>query len=244
MRDQKNINEGDSKHKRKTKSMSSFKDSPLLSHLVIKRKTHSVCNFDSKINETVPIKKSLQRKLVNTDSLQEFIRKLKQKFPVENSEEHIQISLRKEGLGTIYYKNGDIYTGNIRNTLRHGNGRLQTDAKIYFGNWTNNLKTGDFLVFSLDTGESLQIKYQNDSIANTETLHTPLNNSFRKPSSSAFKSKKAPTFRKLPTKLSWKERLSRKVALLRWFSYKSSQKLLKKRFFPFQQSEILIYVYN
>ena len=64
--------------------------------------------------------------------------------------------------GTIYYEDGSIYIGDIKNYMRHGKGKMKSDLEKYDGNWKEDQKDGDgTLIFSDGTKYIGQFKNNN-----------------------------------------------------------------------------------
>lgn len=76
-----------------------------------------------------------------------------------------------ETVKTVKYPNGDIYTGYMRDHLRHGYGTYRTEEKVYTGTWQSNLKHGSFIVFNLTNGLAEEVKFDQDRPTQTTNIN-------------------------------------------------------------------------
>ena len=77
----------------------------------------------------------------------------------------------KHGTGKLNYADGTSYKGHFQEGLRHGFGMFTKDNMYFMGFWNRDRKQGDFVCFCLDTGEALEILYQNDNVVSVKKLN-------------------------------------------------------------------------
>ena len=64
--------------------------------------------------------------------------------------------------GTVFYVGGNVYTGEIRNGLRHGEGLFTwKNGETYYGEWEENLKSGHG-TYTYENGGVHIGEYKND----------------------------------------------------------------------------------
>ncbi len=84
---------------------------------------------------------------------------------------------KKNGLGTMWHKNGDIYKGEWKDNKRNGQGKLlEKDGSIYDGNWVDDSKEG--LATMIKNGNKYVGEVSNNGIRNGQgTLTSAKGNS-------------------------------------------------------------------
>ena len=77
----------------------------------------------------------------------------------------------KDGAGKNSFADGSSFKGHFHEGLKQGFGMFSRESMHFTGFWKHDLKQGQFMAFCVDTGQALEILYQDDQVCAVEKLN-------------------------------------------------------------------------
>lgn len=112
----------------------------------------------------------LRQKTDSTDKTSLFFQK---NSPIQSN--LVRDSSKNQNYNTIStkkYENGNFYTGQFKNNLKHGYGTLRTRFCIMTGIWEDDLQEGMFFLFHLNTGLAEEVIYRKGKALTSKNINT------------------------------------------------------------------------
>lgn len=84
----------------------------------------------------------------------------------------------KHGLGKIMYQSGNFFKGSFNMGFKSGYGIQKVEEKIYCGLWECGMMKDEFFVFSLKSGEALEVVFEKGKAVDVTRINPYLPNYF------------------------------------------------------------------